>query len=208
MRKLWSPAGLAIFFCLAGCALLFFPWAEAQVVTFDPAAPQTPPPKGTLSYVTMYGFQLWGGLASAAAFLTALVLLEPIRITLPAAILAGFFEPPGGYPDRLLVNTSPLQPTPAWRGAALLACGGAALAAAVGLIAWPPEALRSSGEAGRMVVVLSWGYAHLAALGLAGGLVLLGALELRQWVGRRLRAEAEAIAPSPAEPNDEADRGP
>jgi hypothetical protein len=167
-----------MFFCLAGCALLFFPWAEAQVVTFDPAAPQTPPPKGTLSYVTMYGFQLWGGLASAAAFLTALM---------------------------LLVITGPLQPTPAWRATALLVSGVAALATAVGLIAWPPEALRSSGEAGQMVVVMSWGYAHLAALGLAGGLVLLGALELRQWVGRRLRAGAEASAPSRVEPTDEAD---
>jgi hypothetical protein len=128
-----------------------------------------------MAYVTMYGFQLWGGLASAAAFLTALL---------------------------VLVITGPLQPTPAWRSAALLACGVAALGAAVGLIAWPPEALRSSWDAGRLVIVLSWGYAHLAALGLAGGLVLLVAVELRQWVGRRLRNGAQASIQRSAEPLD------
>jgi hypothetical protein len=158
--------------CLAGCVLLFFPWAEAHIVMFDRAAPQTPPPKGPSSYVTLYGFQLWGGLATAATYLTALI---------------------------LLVITGPLQPIPAWRSAALLACGVAALGATVGVIAYPPEALRSSPEAGRLVVALGWGYVHLAALGVASGLVLLAALELRQYVAR-LRDGAKASSQTPAEP--------
>jgi hypothetical protein len=40
MYKLWFPVGLAMGLCLAGCALLFFPWAKVRVVTFDSAAPQ------------------------------------------------------------------------------------------------------------------------------------------------------------------------
>jgi hypothetical protein len=114
----------------------------------------------------MYGFQLRGGVAYAATLLGALV---------------------------LLVITGPLRPTPAWRSTVLLGCAVAALGAAVGVLAWPPESLRSSAEAGRIVAALSWGYAHLAALGVAGALILLGAVELRHCVGRlRDRAESRA----------------
>jgi hypothetical protein len=98
----------------------------------------------------------------------------------------------------LLVITGPLQPTPAWRSAVLLGCGVAALAVAIAVLAFPPEALRSSAETGRMIVEYGWGYGHLLALGLAGGLVLLAAIELRRWVGRRVRDRDKPSAHGPA----------
>jgi hypothetical protein len=171
MRKVWSTGGLAMLLCLAGCVTLFLPWAEAIVVTFDPEAPQTPLPKGSLSRERLYGFQLWNGVASAAAFLMALL---------------------------LLVITGPLQPTPVWRSAALLACSVAALGVAIAIMVFPPEALRNNPEAGRMIVGVSWGYGHRLALGLSGGLALLAAVELRWWVGRRMRDRVEPSAQGPA----------
>jgi hypothetical protein len=124
MRRVWSTAGFAMVLCMTGCALLFFRWAEEEAVTFDPAAPKDPPPKGGLAHERLREFQLWGGVASAAA------------------CLAGFV---------LLVITGPIQPIPAWRSAALLACGVTALGAAVALMGFPPEALQENPKAGRMV---------------------------------------------------------
>jgi len=187
MMKVWSTASLAMLLCLGGTVLPFFPWAEVTVVTFDPAA-QPPPPKGSVTQEIkggsktqerVYGFQLRSGVASAAAF------------------LAGFL---------LLVITGPLRPTPVWRSAVLLACGLAALAAAIAVLAFPPEALRSSPEAGRVVFAAAWGYPHLLALLLSGGLMLVAAVELRQQVGRWVRDRDQPRPQGPAEPGAAADR--
>jgi hypothetical protein len=173
MRRVWSTGGLGMLLCVVGCALVFFPWAEVQIVTFDPAAPQVPPPKGSLVHEQLRGYQLWGGVASAAAFLGGLL---------------------------LLVITGPLQPTPAWRSTALLACGLAASGAAVALMAFPPEPLKRSAEAGRMVMAYAWGYPHLLSMVCSGMLVLLAAVELRGWVGRRLLKRGEPSTHNAAAP--------
>ena len=170
MRKLWSTAGLAMLLSLAGCGTVFLPWAETTVAAFDPAAPKDPAPKASLFENTAYGYQLWYGATSAAAFL-------------------GVFL--------LLVVTGPLQPTPPWRSAALLAAGVAVLAVIVAGMALPPPAFRSNPEAGRLILGVSWGLGQHLALGLAGGLTLLGALELRGWVGGRIRQGVEPGEPGP-----------
>lgn len=158
IRKRWSTTGLAMLLSLAGCALLFFPWAKAELVAFD-QDPIEAKRKGTFTYETMYGFQLWGGVASTSAFLTAFL---------------------------LLVITGHSQRVPAWRSAALLACGMTVLVPVVGLVLslFPEENLRINPEAYRIANILGWDYAPLAAVGLAGGLVVVGTIELRQRVSR------------------------
>jgi hypothetical protein len=111
----------------------------------------------------LYGYQLWGGLASAAVFLGALV---------------------------FLVITGPLRPTPAWRSAALLGAGAAGLGIVVAGMALPPAAFRSDEASARLVLAAGWGAGHYLALALSGGVLLASALELRRWLRRRVEGVA------------------
>lgn len=107
----------------------------------------------------LYGYQLGGGVASAAVFLAALL---------------------------FLVITGPLHPPPGWRSAAPLAAGAGVLGVTVAGMARPPAAFHSDEAGGRLVLAAGWGAGHYLALGLAGGVLLAAALELRGWVKQRV----------------------
>jgi hypothetical protein len=159
---------------VVGVGALFLPWADAQVIHFDPRTP--PQPDGSLKALRMYpesypGYRFWHAGAAAGGFLGLLL---------------------------FLVATGGLCPPPWWRSAVLLAGGGAiAVAVVVGLNGRHP-ATTGDQEAG-VAVAMTWGAATYLALGSAVAIMVLAAIELRGRIaGPRRGPSAEpVVAPDP-----------
>ena len=164
--------------CALGVATLFVPWAHATVMYFDPE--QKPGPDGRIKakeavFEAYPGYRFWHAIAAAGGFL-------------------GVFL--------FLVVTGRLDPAPWRRWGAVLAAGGGIIGAVLAGMNSPHGVLESDMAGGRAVAAgLEIG--NFLALGLASGLMLLAAVELRGWVfvGRRehVTAEPNATADRPRE---------
>jgi len=150
-----STTRVAVLLCLLGCSTLFLPWASVLVMAVDPA------PQADGSYKAKHtvseshaGYQLWHGAASAITFFALFL---------------------------FLLVTGPLRPVPWWRSAILLL--GAMCVVVIVLVGlnFRHPALESDLGRGR-VILGGLGLTNHAVIGLAAGLGLIAALEMRSRV--------------------------
>ncbi len=167
MRKVLTTTNLAMALCLVGCTLLLTPWGSAVVWTVDP----TPQADGSYKVKSWPpaaesypGYRFWHASACAAGFLALFL---------------------------ILLATAPLHPAPRWRAAAILLVGGATSILVIFGLNSEPDVFRSDMRAGR-VVQASRGAGPFVALGLAAGLMVLAALEIRSDIVRASRRPTSA----------------
>jgi hypothetical protein len=172
MPRLSLTTGIALALCTIGCLLLFWPWdwAGTSVWSVDPTpqADGSYKARGLPIAEAIPGYRLGHAVASAVVFLAA-----------------GIF----------LFVTGPMAPAPWWRAASVLGAGVSVLAINLIGMNYPYAAFESDWRRGRLVQGPYWGYPNYVAMGLAAGLILIAAVELRACVTRRPHAEAEPATP-------------
>jgi hypothetical protein len=174
VRRWVSTTGVAILLCGLGAAALFLPWADANVILFDPAKP--PRPDGVLEgrrfYTESYpGYRFWHAGAAAGGFLALLV---------------------------LLIAAGGLDPVPLWRSVVQLAIGAAVIGVVIAGMNHKYPVAEGDLAAGR-VVQLTWGPVNIAVIGLAVAVMLLAAVELRSRIAGRGRVgDKPSTATNPA----------
>jgi hypothetical protein len=149
---------MALLLCVLGCGSLLLPWAQATVMTVDPV-PQADGSYKMKAWVTesYAGYRFWHASACALAFLGLFLFL----------LVAG-----------------PIRPIPWWRSATLLVGAASIIVVVLAGLNYQYGVLDSDPEKGRMVSS-SWGIVNYLVMGLAAGLMLAAALELRSRIAGR-----------------------
>jgi hypothetical protein len=165
MKEWLSTTGIALLLCLLGCSSLLLPWAQAIVLTVDPV-PQADGSYKVKAWVTesYAGYRFWHASACALTFL-------------------GLFL--------FLLVVGPIRPIPWWRSATLLVCATSIIAVVLAGLNYQYGVVESDSERGRLVNS-NWGIVNYLVMGLAAGLMLLAALELRSRIAGRYGEQMKA----------------